>query len=607
MSSEMTSVSTPPRWDLSNIYAGLDTDAFAQDFEKYKQLLSDLEGYAEKHNIRKTEGPAETDPAAFAAVLGGLVNQINQLYELGSTMRAYISSFITTDSYNTTAKRWMSQFEQQSVRMQKIGTRMEGWVGQHQELLPAALPLNSTLLAHAFAIEEIAENSKYLMSEAEESLAAELAPSGPNAWGRLQGNLVSQAKTPFERNGKTETLPVTAIINLRNDPNEDVRRRGYEAEMQVWENLREPLAAAMNGIKGAVNTLNARRKREDALHESIESARIDRATLEAMLGAMEDSFPMFRKYFQAKARRLGKEKLAWWDLFAPVGKVETTYTYPQATEFILRHFGVFAPELAAFAKKAFDHNWVDAEMRDGKRAGAFCMGLKSAKESRILLNFDGSLDTVFTLAHELGHGFHNECLKNKTSMQSITPMTLAETASIMCETIVTNAAIAEAANPEEELAILETSLISDSQVIVDIFSRYLFEKEVFERRAQAELSADDLCSIMEKAQKATYGEGLDERYLHKYMWTWKPHYYSAWLSFYNYPYAFGLLFGLGLYNVYKQRGAEFVEDYKNLLASTGEGTAADLAARFGIYIRSRSFWEGSLAVIGERIERYLAL
>jgi oligoendopeptidase F len=159
----------------------------------------------------------------------------------------------------------------------------------------------------------------------------------------------------------------------------------------------------------------------------------------------------------------------------------------------------------------------------------------------------------------------------------------------------------------EELAILEGFLGGAAQVIVDIYSRYLFEKEVFERRAMAELSAGDFCEIMTRAQQATYGDGLDQRYLHPYMWAWKPHYYRADLSFYNFPYAFGLLFGLGLYAIYQERGKAFLPEYDNLLRSTGEGTAADLAARFGIDIRQRAFWANSLRIIEQRIDRFLAL
>jgi oligoendopeptidase F len=192
-------------------------------------------------------------------------------------------------------------------------------------------------------------------------------------------------------------------------------------------------------------------------------------------------------------------------------------------------------------------------------------------------------------------------------LQRDTPYTLGETASVMCETIVTEAAIKEASDEDERLAILETSLIGDSQVVVDIYSRYLFEKEVFERRAQADLSAEELCEIMERAQKETYGDSVDEDTLHKYMWTWKPHYYIPGISFYNYPYAFGLLFSTGLYAIYKERGDAFIPEYRDLLASTGQGTAADLAARFDLDLRSPEFWEGSLAVIGEKIERYVEL
>jgi pepF/M3 family oligoendopeptidase len=328
-----------------------------------------------------------------------------------------------------------------------------------------------------------------------------------------------------------------------------------------------------------------------------------------MLEAMRGAFPMFRTYFKAKAKRLGKDALPWWDLFAPLGKSNRAFSYPKAQKFVLENFGKFSEELAEYANTAFARNWIDVGPRKGKRAGAFCMRVPGVQESRIFLNFEGNLDWVFTLAHELGHGFHNHCLyqAGRSALQIRNPMTLAETASIMCETIVTNAAIQMAADEDEELLILETSLIGDSQVVVDIYSRYLFETEVFKRREKAELSADEFNEIMEWAQSETYGDGLDANYRQKYMWTWKPHYYRPGLAFYNYPYAFGLLFGTGLYAIYKERGDEFIPEYKDLLASTGMGTAAELATRFGIDLRSPDFWMNSFEVIGERIERYISL
>jgi oligoendopeptidase F len=597
---------TPPRWDLTNVYPSLDSDAFAAVFTRLQDEITSLERFFSDHI---SSSSADLPAAKLAETAGQAIDRFNQLYELSRTIQAYIYSFISTDSHNTLAKRKLSEYEQEGVRLQMLGTQFQAWVGQITTQLDEIIPLHPSAKSHAFMLKEAAQQSQYMMSQAEEALAAELNVSGAGAWGKLQGTVTSQLTVDFELDGKMQKMPMPALINLRSHPDEGVRRRGYEAENQAWESVQETLTACMNGIKGAVNTLNEHRGRTDAVHSAIDMARIDRPTLEAMLGAMQDSFPMFRKYFLAKAKRLGKDKLAWWDLFAPTGKISSAYTFDEAKAFVLDNFGRFSPELSAFAKRAFDNYWIDAEQREGKRGGAFCMEVPGVKESRILSNFDGSLDQVFTLAHELGHGFHNECAyqANKTVIQQDTPMTLAETASIMCETIVMEAVLSQASDPQEELAILETSLIGSSQVIVDIYSRYLFEKEVFERRAEAELSAEDLCEIMERAQKATYGEGLDERYLQKYMWTWKPHYYEHELSFYNFPYAFGLLFATGLYAIYRQRGADFVPDYKNLLASTGEAYAADLADRFGIDIRTRKFWEDSLSIIGQQIDRYCEL
>jgi pepF/M3 family oligoendopeptidase len=503
----------------------------------------------------------------------------------------------------------MSEFNQLGAQIETLQVQWQVWVGRLGEVLEGAIAFNATVREHGYFLRKLAQQAKYLMSEAEESLAAELELSGATAWQQLQRTVTSQVTVDFELDGKIQKLPMTQLLNLRTHADESVRRRAYDAENLAWDQVSEPLAAALNGIKGTVNTLNRRRGRTDALHSAIDAGSIDRATLQAMLGAMEASFPLFRRYFKAKALYLGKEQLAWWDIFAPVGQSERRYSWEETRSFILENFSHFSPELAAFAERSFDQQWMDAEPRDGKVGGAFCMSLPGVKETRILLNFDGTLSQVGTVAHELGHGYHAECLYStgKTSLQSGYPMTLAETASLMCETIATEAVLAQVKNPEEELAVLEEIISNAAQVVVDIYSRYLFELEVFERRAQAELSVDDFCEIMERAQKATYGDGVDPDHLQKYMWTWKPHYYRAGLSFYNFPYAFGFLFSTGLYAIYRQRGAAFVPDYVQLLASTGEANAADLAARFGIDLRSRTFWEDSLAVVEKYVDRFCAI
>jgi len=597
------SITTVPHWDLTNVYPELDSNEFELAVANVKTMTKDLELF---FSVNEKSFLPESPTDEIATAIGGALDRLNALLELSRTIHAYIQSFVATNSRNSLAMKKLSEFEQAELQIETLNTRFLSIIGKLSSVLNDVIPINQTTNSHAFGIRNAAEQSKFLMSESEESLASELKLSGASAWSKLQGTLTSQLSVNFELDGHTQCLPMPAIINLHSHPDESIRRSAYETEMSAWKSIEEPLAAALNGIKGTTITLNQRRGRLDALHSAIDNSQLDRPTLDAMLSAMQDSFPMFRKYFRFKARRLGKEKLAWWDIFAPVGNSNKTYSWSEASDFIMKNFAEFSPVLSSFAKKAFDNNWIDGEQRDGKRGGAFCMSIPAVKESRVLCNFDETLDQVSTIAHELGHAFHNECAfkAGKTQIQKNTPMTLAETASIMCENIIMEAAIKQAEDQEEKLAILETRLIGDAQVIVDIYSRFLFEKEVFERRAVSELSAQDLCEIMEYAQMATYGDGLDDKYLMKYMWTWKPHYYSAGLSFYNFPYAFGLLFATGLYAIYQQRGKEFIPDYFELLANTGEGSAAELASRFGINIREKKFWSDSLSIIGERIELY---
>lgn len=440
------------------------------------------------------------------------------------------------------------------------------------------------------------------MSPAEEELAAELNLSGGLAWARLHGDLSSQITVELEVEGKRQTLPMSAVRNLAFDPRREVRESAYHAELEAWGKNAVSLAAALNGIKGQVNTLVARRRWESALDQALFEAAIDRPTLEAMLGAAREAFPAFRRYLRAKARALGLQKLAWYDLFAPVGKSARVWEFETAREFILTHFGTYSAKMRALAARAFDEHWIDAEPRPGKRDGAFCMPLRGA-ESRILANYKQAYAGMSTLAHELGHAYHNSVMAPRTMLQRRTPMTLAETASIFCETIVRQAALRQS-EADERLAILEAYLQDACQVVVDIFSRFLFESRVFDRRQERELAPEEFCELMLQAQKETYGDGLDEEKLHPYMWAVKPHYYSADLSFYNFSYMFGLLFGLGLYAQYAADPEAFKKEYDELLSLTGMADAATLAARFGIDIRTPAFWRASLDLIRQDIEQF---
>jgi oligoendopeptidase F len=272
---------------------------------------------------------------------------------------------------------------------------------------------------------------------------------------------------------------------------------------------------------------------------------------------------------------------------------------------VIEQFSRYSPRMGDFARRAFRENWIDAEPRNGKRDGAFCMPLRR-DESRVLTNYQPGFKSVLTLAHELGHGYHNVNLSRQTVMNRDTPMTLAETSSIFCETIVRSAMLQQA-GPHEQVRILEGALMNACQVVVDVSSRFIFESRVFEQRARRELSVDELCGLMVEAQKETFGDGLDMEEMHPYMWAAKVHYYNAHNSFYNFPYTFGLLFGLGLYAIYQKDPEGFKTGYDELLSSTGLAGPAELAKRMGIDIRSTAFWTASLDTIREDIRRFEAL
>ncbi len=593
---------TLPRWNTTAFYPSLDSHEFAADFKLVFTKLEVLEKLFETHKIGKLEGRIEAGQAV--AAFDQIAPLLNDFSTHNKLVTAYIYLFVSTDARDNAAQAKQSELQLASVRSGKLFTRFEAWIGS----LELAGLLEGSQLAkdHEFALVKMQQGARHQMSAIEEDLSSSLNPTGRGAWGRLHGNITSRLMVRVTLPNGEKTLPMSTVRAMARDEDAATRAAAYAAEIPAWETVSVPLAAAMNSIKGEVGVLNARRGYSDALEPTLEFANMDRGTLTAMQAACVASFPDFRRYFKAKATLLGYDGgLKWSDLFAPVGESGSrSWDWESGTEFIATQFGTYSSGLEDFARLSFAEHWTDAEPRDGKRDGAFCMGVRGT-ESRVMMNFNPSLDSLSTLAHELGHAYHNVQLAPRTPMQRQTPMTLAETASIFCETIVSNATLNQTTDRLERIHILETELQGQAQVVVDIHSRFLFESAVFKQREARELSVEELCALMLEGQRATYGDGLDESTLHPYMWAMKPHYYGS--SFYNYPYTFGLLFGLGLYAQYTKNPQEFKASYDDLLSSTGMFDAASLAGRFGFDIRSEDFWASSLDQIRARINEFVEL
>jgi pepF/M3 family oligoendopeptidase len=585
-----------PHWDVTVVYPSLSSPEFDAGFRAVLQMIDELVRLFDEHHIN-AQSSAVVD-GSTVQTLETIAARYNETLDKQIQMFAYLSSFVSTNSRDEVAQAKQSELRQHTVRLNVLGTRFTAWLGSLD--VEALIARSAYARDHAYMLRRAKIQATHLMSLTEEALAAELSVTGGSSWAKLYHTFTSQLLVPLELDGKAQELPMSAIRNLASDANRETRRRAYEAELAAWKKAAAPIAAALNSLKGELNTLSKRRKWDSPLDVALFINSIDRATLDAMMQTARDSFPDFRRYLRTKAKALGVSALAWYDLFAPASSEGKPWTYDEGREFIYEHFGAYSPQLRSLAERAYGENWIDAEPREGKGGGAFCMRLRR-DESRILTNYKPGFGAVGTLAHELGHAYHNLNLAQRTILQRATPMTLAETASTFCETIVKNAAL-QKVDPQEQFLILEASLQDSCQVILDITSRFLFEQRVFDQRRQRDLSVEELNAIMLDAQKQTYGDGLDENYLHPYMWAAKSHYYGP--TFYNFPYMFGLLFGLGLYARYQADANAFKESYDELLSSTGMYDAAELAARFGIDIRSADFWRGSLDVIRADIDRF---
>lgn len=584
-------------WSLKELYTSFESEEFKIDMDKLTSKINEFNKWA--NEVIK-------DNNDILVKLEEYIKRYSKLTELISKIGAFIELSISVNTKDAEALRYSDIFEKKLTHMVEASTKLERYISTIDNI-DCIIERSELLKAHEYILKSIVEQSKYLLTDKEESIIANMKNTGSNAWSKLKDNLISSLMVEMREDDEVKEYPLTVVLNMAEDKSEEVRKKAYEAEIASYKKVEEGVAAALNGIKGEVLTICDFRGYKSPLEKTLLDSRMDEESLNAMLDAMKESLPVFRRYLRRKAEMLGhKNGLPFYDLYAPISNADMKFTYDEGAKFVVKNFRTFSDNLGDFAQKAIDNNWIDVEPREGKVGGAFCAGLHFIGESRILLNYGGSFGDVVTMAHELGHGFHGECLKNETILNSEYPMPIAETASTFCETIIKKAAIKEA-DKDEALAILEAEICDCTQVIVDIYSRFLFEKSVFEARKESSLTVEKIKELMLKAQREAYGDGLDPEYLHPYMWAWKPHYYDANYNYYNFPYAFGLLFAKGLYAEYLNKGNSFTSEYERLLSITGKNKIADITKEVGIDIHNKEFWRNSLKTIEEDIEYFIEL
>lgn len=604
----MSSMSIP-RWDLNSIFSSIDSP-------EYKAAVSDYETGMEKlENLLKTASRFN-----FCFWLKGFLDAQEKVLELAQSLGAYAYIIYSVDTTNTAFLNNISQIDELSLRLNKIDLDFKSILVKNAGKLDDFFERFPEYSERRFLLEEEIAGARHKMSAKEENLAGAMQRTGGDAWDRLHEQIISNLK---DDEGKT-------FNELRNDaysPDPNLRKKSYEKELFLLKQNEIAFAACLNNLKGETLTLNKRRKWKQPLDRALFSSRLDKKTLNALIKAIEKSLPDWRKYFCAKADFLRKNNLtastqkyvngkaekglAFYDLFAPIENPQENsilskkWTFDEARTYVIERYRSFSEDMGNFAEKAFRENWIDAQVRPGKVGGAYDEDFAIGHQSRIMTNFTGTFSDIVTLAHEIGHAYHFSCLKGKSVSFFSYPMTLAETASTFAETIVKQD-ILKKCSEAEKLQILDMDLQDVSQVLVDILCRFYFEKSVFEERKKGELNAQDFCSLMRQAQEKSYGKGLNSE-RHEYMWAVKSHYYSTGLDFYNFPYAFGQLFAVALYQRYLKEGKSFAKTYKEILSRSGSMSCEELCRNAGFDITDMEFWKSGIEFYSSRIREFSEL
>ncbi len=533
-------------WDLTKLYASFDAPEFAADMKELKELADEA--------VEQARGMAIGVPALEEAI---------RLSERVATLATKTMSFaqltLAADANCEPAMAAYARLLPVMNRLEEASSALSAKLGTVEDL-DALIAQSELLTAHAFLLKKYKQNAAHVIDPVLEPVVLKMQMTGGNAWEQLRDQLDANHMVEIELDGEKKSLPLSAVRGMANSPDAAVRKAAYEAEIAAYPKMEIPMAACLNGIKGEARTLCELKHFDTVLDMALDISNMDRATLDVLLQAMEESLPMFRRYLRLKAKMLGYEGgLKFYDLFAPVGKAQGDYTPEDAHALLVKEFGAFSPRMASMMDRAFNERWIDMFPREGKSGGAFCSGMHPLGISYVLTNFEGSYGSVSTLAHELGHAYHNECMRDVPILMADYPMPLAETASIFNETLLAERML-EKADREAKIAMLEQQLSDAAQVIVDIMSRFLFEKEV-------------------------------------------SHYYSTQVHFYNFPYAFGQLFAVGVYALYQKKGADFLPDYEKLLRMAGSGTVREVAASVGIDVADVNFWRTSLKVFEDKLAR----
>lgn len=593
------SVSLDMKWNLERLYEGGSRSPRLEDH------LAGLE--AALPDLVERAG-ALPDPAApgGADLWAGIIGEFQEVVKRFGQARSFVGCLTAQDVHDQPAKRLEGRVNQLFAQVEAVTNTLEA------KMLQVSDPDWKRLLTHpklepiSFVLNERRSLAAAKLGREQELLASDLAVSGYHAWSSLYDTIIGQITIPFEEDGEVKQLSVGQAYTKFQQPGNEMRARLFASWEQAFREREDLFAATLNNIAGFRLSLYRHRGWEDVLREPLDVNRMRPETLEAMWSAVVSGQERMSQFLRRKARLLGKERLDWADLAAPLGASKRKISYGQGAAFIEEQFRRFSPSMANFASRAFRERWIEAEDRPGKMPGGFCTDFPESGESRIFMTYSDDIGSVSVLAHELGHAFHSDAVFDQDPFNQNYAMNVAETASTLAELVIMDAAIQQATSEEERLARLDEKLNSAASYLMNIHARFLFETRFYAARAKGQLSVEELDGLMVEAQRESYRDSLGT--YHPLFWASKGHFYFTGAPFYNFPYTFGYLFSAGVYAASRGEGAGFEERYRALLRDTGRMTVEELAHRhLGADLTKPEFWMTGVRLALDDVDLFLRL
>ncbi|MGM7683073.1 M3 family oligoendopeptidase [Cytobacillus sp. Hm23] len=586
-------------WDLESIFKG------GSDSEDLQNYIEQIEV-----NMKEFQNAVQTfESPTGGNDVEGLHNLIHLFQLVAKKIRqtgAFVSCLQAQDTSDLKANILRGKITQLNAAFATITTHFDEHLVSISDEVWGQLLIDPLLAELSYVLTERRQRASEKLPIEQEELINSLSVDGYHSWGQMYNLTVGKMKIPFEVDGKLQDLSIGQAANQFSSKNKDTRDSMFEKWEQAWGEQADFYSEILNHLGGFRLQVYNKRGWDDVLKEPLDINRMSKQTLDTMWSVITDYKQPFVDYLNRKAKLLNVEKLSWSDLDAPVGKADSTVTYQEGAEFILKQFGLFGEQITDFTQKAFNNRWIEAEDRPGKRPGGFCTSFPDSDESRIFMTFSGTPSNVSTLAHELGHAFHQHAMGDVHPLNQSYAMNVAETASTFAEMIVADAAVQQASSKEEKIALLEDKIQRSVAFYMNIHARFMFETAFYEERKKGMVSTKRLNELMLHAQKEAYCDSLEQ--YHPHFWASKLHFYITGVPFYNFPYTFGYLFSLGIYKKSQEEGKQFEEKYIALLQDTARMTVEELAHKhLGIDLTQRDFWEQAVKLSIEDVKLFMEL